>query len=88
MKHKALNRSLPAFTIMEMLIVMLLSAIVVGLTYLYFNQFSHYIRNTEQTSNTYSNFNQFGFVFQKDLDEARQIYFQSPDYRQFSLWKP
>lgn len=70
---------MPAFTILELLIVMLLSGIVVGLTFLYFTQFQRYIRQQFSASEVYMCSGQFNTVFQQDIDNSGEVYYQSPD---------
>jgi type II secretory pathway component PulJ len=68
-----------AFTVMEMLFVMMLSAIVTGLTYMYFNQFSYYLKKSAKSDNTYINYSLFSFAFNKDLDNAATLHFNGKD---------
>ncbi|MGD2034792.1 MAG: prepilin-type N-terminal cleavage/methylation domain-containing protein [Bacteroidales bacterium] len=69
-----LNRKLKAFTILELLIVMMLSAIVVGMTYLYFTQFRHYLQTTYQQEEDYARLYRFEFALQKDIDLATELF--------------
>lgn len=77
-KLSYLNRLMPAFTVLELIIVMILSGIVIGLTYLYFTQFQHYIRQASLGSEAYIGLDQFSTVFQKDMDDAGEIYYRVP----------
>jgi prepilin-type N-terminal cleavage/methylation domain-containing protein len=70
---------LKAFTLIEMLFVMLLSGIVVALTYLYFNQFRQYLNKAGNSDNASISFCQLSMVLQKDLSEAAEIYYIEPD---------
>jgi hypothetical protein len=74
LKNKIYSR-LKAFTIIEMLFVMMLTAIVTSLTYLYFTQFSLYLKNSTMGDNRYLNFSQFSMVFRTDMDNAAAIHF-------------
>jgi prepilin-type N-terminal cleavage/methylation domain-containing protein len=73
------NKSLPGFTVIELLIVMLLSGIVVGITYLYFTQFQSYLRQTSVRSDQYFSAGQLHMVLQHDMEQAQQVFFSSPD---------
>lgn len=68
-----------AFTLLEMIFVMMLTAIVTGLTYMYFTQFSHYLKKSTSSDNFYVNFNLFCFVLNKDLSESSVIRFNGKD---------
>jgi len=70
---------LKAFTVLEMLFVMMLSAIVTGLTYMYFTQFSHYLKKSTTSDNTYLNYSMFNFVYMKDLNDAETIHYNGKD---------
>lgn len=85
MRIEKLNNKpyLKAFTIIEMLVVMLLSAIVVGLTYLYFTQFQNYITRTNISDDVYQTYSRFSMVLKKDLDEATCIF--SPELYELEL---
>jgi type II secretory pathway component PulJ len=76
------NRShiqVKAFTVLEMLFVMMLSAIVTGLTYMYFTQLSHYLKKSSTSDNTYLNYRMFDFVYKKDLDQSGTIHYNGKD---------
>lgn len=72
------NTFWPSFTVMELVIVMLLSGIVIGMTLLYFTQFQHYIRQQFSASEEYLCSGQFNTVFQQDIDNSSEVYYQSP----------
>jgi type II secretory pathway component PulJ len=68
------TKSIPAFTIIELLVALLLGSIVVGMTYMYFSRFQDYLKNTFTQENTYSELNRLQFVLQRDFDAARTIF--------------
>lgn len=74
-----LNKKIKAFTIIELLMVMMLSGIVIGLTFLYFAQFRHYLQSTYKQEDSYSELYRFQFAIQKDIVFAQEIYAPSTD---------
>ncbi len=78
MKWK-MNNKIRAFTVLELLMVMMLSGIVVGLTFLYFTQFRHYLQSIYQQESAYSQLHRFQFALQKDIALAKEIYAPSED---------
>jgi len=78
MKRKLKNK-IRAFTVLELLIVMVLSGIVIGLTFLYFTQFRHYLQSTYREENTYAQLLRFQFALGKDITMATEVFSPSTD---------
>ena len=57
---------------------MLLGAIVVGISYLYFSQFQQYLTKVGESSEHYVQLGQFNMLIHKDLNEADEIYIKHP----------
>jgi prepilin-type N-terminal cleavage/methylation domain-containing protein len=68
------NKSLPGFTLFELIVVMLISSMLFGIIYQAYQviQF-HYIRY-EQESQRLGNLNMFFALLEKDVEESERVY--------------
>ncbi|MBN1953397.1 MAG: type II secretion system protein [Bacteroidales bacterium] len=78
MRNKS-ARKLPGFTLVEMLFVMLLGAIVMGLTYMYFSRFQQYLSQVKKQEDKYMVLGQLNTLLQTEFQNAEEVYFIQPD---------
>ena len=67
------GKRLKAFTVIELLITMMLGAIVLGLSYMYFGNFQKYYTDTIQLEADYLTIDQFRFLLTHDLQRSDEV---------------
>jgi prepilin-type N-terminal cleavage/methylation domain-containing protein len=73
---RILFKKVNGFTLLEVLIVMILTSLVISLTYTYFNAFQHYIRKTIGMGEQETAILRLETLLIKDFDKASAVLFK------------
>lgn len=74
---RKLSKAVPGFTILETLIVLLLTSLVVSLSFAYFSAFQKYMRQNIRTTDYEVNVLRFESLLTYDFDRCEKIYPQN-----------